>query len=148
MRPVKLLLLIALFACFSCAALLAQSNSGNGNRSGNDNRYTIKLGVPNAKLGGQNAKIKSKPSAAYPPEANEYKVSAVVKLKMILSSSGEVTNIRKLKVTVPEGVPDEVADAFVREAIKAAGKITFEPAMKDGRPVSQIIFVEYSFTPQ
>jgi hypothetical protein len=39
----------------------------------------------------------------------------------------------------------ELPDGLTKEAIKAARKIKFEPAIKDGHHVSQYLTVEYNF---
>lgn len=131
--------LAVLLMCFCQVASAAQSGSGgSGKTDGGDQakeRPVLRKAI-----------IKKKPSPDYPKEAEEYRATAVIKLRMLLRSSGEVTHIEAVKVTVPEGLPSEVTDAFVREAVKAAGKIEFEPATKDGQPVNQFLYVEYNFT--
>lgn len=78
------------------------------------------------------AKVRSKPDPAYPEEGKKYNAAVVVTLKMILAASGEVTDISVVKVAVSKKLPDDVAQAFVREAAKAAKKMTFVPAEKGG----------------
>jgi TonB family protein len=85
----------------------------------------------------ERAIIKSKPNPRYPPEARSYGVRGVVKLRIILGSDGKVRD----KIEVIEGLPHGVTE----EAIKAARKIKFEPARKDGRPVSRYVTVVYHF---
>lgn len=58
-----------------------------------------------------------------------------VVLKAVFGSSGKIT-----KIVVVKGVP-----GLTEEAIKAARKITFDPAIKDGRYVAQWIQLEYHF---
>jgi outer membrane biosynthesis protein TonB len=73
------------------------------------------------------AVVKSKPNPGYPTGARAY----------ILGSDGRVRD----EIDVLEGLPHGVTD----EAIKAARRIEFEPARKDGRPVSQYVTVIYHF---
>lgn len=80
------------------------------------------------------ARVKSKPEPEYEPSG----VYGVVVLRAVFSSSGKVTNIR-----VVSGLPGGTTEA----AIKAAQKIKFEPAIKDGRYVSTYIQLEYNFLP-
>lgn len=80
------------------------------------------------------ARIKSKPTPDHP---GGYGYTVV--LKAILHSTGKVTNIR-----IVEGRSE---DAVTQAAIKAARKIVFEPAIKDGRYVSQWVQLEYNFYP-
>ena len=58
-------------------------------------------------------------------------------LTVVFSSSGEVTNIE-----VIEGL----SGGLTESAIEAAKRIKFKPAMKDDRPVSQTIRLEYNFS--
>lgn len=83
------------------------------------------------------ARIKSKPQPIYPYGARRRGVQGEVKLRIILGSDGRVRD----EMEVLEGLPYGVTD----EAIKAARQIKFEPARKDGRPVSQYVTVIYHF---
>jgi TonB family protein len=94
------------------------------------------------------ANIKSKPAPKYPKEAketSEYQVSAMVKLRMTLGATGQVSNIQVINVVTSDGVSEKLKEGFIREAVKAASKIKFEPAEKDGRKVSQYVSIEYNF---
>jgi protein TonB len=83
------------------------------------------------------ARIKSKPQPIYPYGARSRGVEGEVKLRIILGSDGRVRD----EMEVLEGLPHGITD----EAIKAARQIKFEPARKDGRPVSQYVTVIYHF---
>jgi TonB family protein len=80
------------------------------------------------------ARVKSKPEPEYPTSG----IGGTVVLRAVFSASGKVTNIR-----VVSGLPG----GFTEAAVKAARKISFEPAIKDGRYVSQWIQLEYNFNP-
>jgi TonB family protein len=82
------------------------------------------------------ARLLSKPQPVYTKTAAEKLITGVVRLRAVLSSSGKVTEIRPLN-SLPEGLTDQ--------AIAAAQQITFEPAIKDGKPVSQWVTLEYNF---
>jgi TonB family protein len=83
------------------------------------------------------AVIKAKPTPGYPGGARGYGVQGRVKLRIILGSDGKVGD----DIEVLEGLSHGVTE----EAIKAARRIKFEPARKDGRPVSQYVTVVYHF---
>ena len=85
----------------------------------------------------QKARILSQPRAGYTDAARQNGVSGTVTLRMVLAASGEVANI-----TVVTGLPDGLSE----KAIAAARQIKFEPALKDGRAVSQYIQVQYNFS--
>jgi TonB family protein len=106
---------------------------GPGGGGGGDTDYN-KIFKPNEVT--QKAKILSKPSPEYTEEARKNQVTGTVTLQMVFSSSGAVTNIRTVS-GLPYGLTEK--------AIAAARRIQFSPAMKDGRPVSQYIRVEYNF---
>ena len=80
------------------------------------------------------ARVNSKPE----PEYARSGVYGVVVLRAVLSATGKVTNIQ---VTKP------LSEALTDAAIKAARKIKFEPAIKDGRYVSTSVQLEYNFLP-
>jgi TonB family protein len=81
--------------------------------------------------------IKSKPNPAFTHEARLQGVRGRVKLRIILGSDGKVRD----RMEVLEGLPYGISE----EAMKAARRIKFEPARKDGRPVSQYVTVIYHF---
>jgi protein TonB len=80
--------------------------------------------------------VLSRPQPSYPKQARRNGTQGVVRLRMVLAASGKVEN-----VAVWRGLPDGLSE----EAIKAALKIKFEPALKDGVKVSQYVIVEYNF---
>jgi TonB family protein len=103
---------------------------GNGN-NGTDYSRTFTTREVNVK-----ARILSRPEPQYTEEARKNQVSGTVVLRAVFSSSGQVTNIRAVS-GLPYGLTER--------AIAAARQIRFTPAMKDGRPVSQYIQIEYNF---
>lgn len=84
----------------------------------------------------QRARILSKPEPLYTEAARKFLVTGTVRLRVVVSASGEVEEI-SVESRLPHGM--------TREAIKAAQKIKFEPAVKDGLPVSQYVIIEYNF---
>jgi len=82
------------------------------------------------------ARITDKPEPGYTKEARKHQVEGTVILRCVFRSSGKVTDI-----TVIQGLPDGLTE----RAIKAAKKIKFKPAMKDGHPVSWWMQLEYNF---
>jgi len=81
-------------------------------------------------------KILSQPKADSTFEATRNHVVGVVTLTAVFTGSGEIRNIE-----VVHGLPAGLTE----NAIAAARKITFTPAIKDGHPVSQEMQLEYSF---
>jgi TonB family protein len=81
--------------------------------------------------------ITTKPEPGFTEEARKNDVEGIVRLRAVLSKTGEVTNI-----SVVKGLPDGLTE----KAIAAARSIRFRPAQKDGRAVSQWVIVEYNFT--
>lgn len=57
-------------------------------------------------------------------------------MRTVFSGDGEVTNILAIK-KVPHGL--------TQQSIKAARAIRFEPALKNGRPVSMWMELQYNF---
>jgi TonB family protein len=86
----------------------------------------------------QQAQILDKPKPFYTDSARTSLTSGTVVLRAVLASSGQVTNIR-----VISGLPNGLTE----QAIAAAKRLKFTPAMKDGKAVSQEIQLEYNFSP-
>src|SRR5262245_12869962 len=75
--------------------------------------------------------------AQYTKEAKDNKVEGTVVLNTVFSVDGQISDIRVIR-GLPHGLTEN--------AIIAAKKIRFEPAMKDGRPVSVRGNIEFSFS--
>jgi TonB family protein len=103
----------------------------------NDNAQTDEQKTYHGPEVTKRARILAKPNPDYPRRARASNVAGEVVLRIILLSSGEVSD----EVTVIRGLPEGVTEA----ALKAARKIKFTPAEKDGRPVSQYVTVVYNF---
>jgi TonB family protein len=82
------------------------------------------------------AVITAKPEPQFTEEARKNNVTGEVALRMILSASGQVTNIVPIK---------RLPDGLTEKAIEAARRIQFTPAEKDGHKVSQYVSVVYNF---
>jgi TonB family protein len=82
--------------------------------------------------------VKSKPQPDYTREAQGHGTGGKVVLRCIFAADGKVTNIH-----VVVGLPD----GLTQEAIDAASRIKFKPALKDGKPVSMWIELQYNFHP-
>jgi hypothetical protein len=83
-------------------------------------------------------KILSKPRAAYPKsETGTVCMTGAVRLKITFLASGEIGSI--VPVT-------RLPDGATENAIEAARKIKFIPAMRNGKPISSVRSIEYSFT--
>ena len=82
------------------------------------------------------ARLIKKVEPSYTDDARNHQISGTVILKVILSKTGEVINIR-----VVSGLPY----GLTQRAIEAAKGIKFVPAMKDGKPVSMWMQLEYNF---
>ena len=84
----------------------------------------------------QRARLLSKPEPQFTEEARRNQITGTVVLRAIFSSSGDVVQIRALNA-LPFGLTEQ--------AIAAARKIKFVPAMKNGQPVSVFMNLEYNF---
>jgi|GEM_PF-2101823 TonB family protein len=81
--------------------------------------------------------VRKKPEAEFTSKAHDHGIEGVVKLRAIFAANGDVKVIGILQ-SLPYGLD--------QSAIKAAKKIKFEPALKDGRPVSVWAQLEYYFS--
>ncbi|HEV2864796.1 MAG TPA: energy transducer TonB [Pyrinomonadaceae bacterium] len=96
------------------------------------NEADAKRTVFNAADLDRKARILDKPA----PDFTDAGATGVVRLRAVLAADGKVKH-----VYVQRGVSRAMAEA----GVKAARRIRFEPAVKDGKPVSQFIVLEYSF---
>ena len=80
--------------------------------------------------------ILKKPNPHYTEKARRHSVSGMVVVSAVFSSTGRLIDIRVLS---------GLRDGLTESAIEAANSIRFEPAMKDGKPVSIRLNVEYRF---
>jgi TonB family protein len=92
--------------------------------------------VLSAKMVDTRVVFRSKPRPGYTLEARRKRKQGFVILKVALSSTGTISRVRVLR-----GLPFGLTES----AIKAACKLEFKPAIKDGQSVSQWVTAEYVF---
>jgi TonB family protein len=73
----------------------------------------------------------------YPLDAREKKITGSVLLTLVVNREGNPEDIQVYKSLYP---------SMDQAAIEAARKMKFEPAMKDGQPVTQKLLVEFYFS--
>ena len=99
-----------------------------------------KPGDPDYVYGGNElttkARVLSKPEPSYTQAARDNGVTGTVIFRCVFAADGTVRHLLIVK-DLPHGLTEE--------AIKAARRIKFVPATKDGRPVSMFIQLEYNF---
>ena len=98
-----------------------------GGRSGIDTMGTNGSGRPT---------ILYKEKAKYTEEARQNKVQGTVVLNVVFTSDGRITQVRVIR-SLPDGLTEK--------AIEAAQRIRFQPATKNGAPVSVRGNLEFSF---
>lgn len=84
----------------------------------------------------QKVRITAKPEAEYTSEGIRKDISGTIVLRAVFTGTGRIVNIR-----VVSGLPYGLTEA----AVEAARKIKFEPALKDGKPVSMWLQLVYNF---
>lgn len=80
-----------------------------------------------------------RPPTRYPHEARRDNFVETVRLRVVLSAGGEVEHPLVLSGS---------ESPFLEPAIEAAKGTRFKPAVKDGRPVSQFVTLEFNFGTQ
>lgn len=81
-------------------------------------------------------RVISKPEPQYTEQARRDQVTGTVVLRVVFSSSGQVTNIHAVQ---------KLGGGLTEKAIAAARQIRFLPAMRNGQPVSMYMQLEYNF---
>jgi TonB family protein len=84
----------------------------------------------------EKARILFKPEPIFTEEARIKGVRGTVILKAVFRADGRVTDIKTVA-----GLPS----GLTKSAVEAARQITFSPAVKDGRLVSQFVKIKYNF---
>jgi len=82
------------------------------------------------------AKLVDTPVAVYTAEARQANVRDEVRLRLVLAGDGTIRNMFPIK---------SAGHALTESAVTAAQHIKFEPAVKNGRPVSQFVTLVYDF---
>ncbi len=82
-------------------------------------------------------KILAKPRASYTDKARQAGISGTVTLYVLFGANGKILQIIPVKI---------IGYGLDQEAIRAARQIKFEPMTRDGKPVSVVKMVMYTFT--
>jgi TonB family protein len=85
----------------------------------------------------QAPEIKEKPDPLSDLKGEDAVWQGKIVVRMVLRANGKVTDISILQGGTPK---------INKAVVKAAKKIKFTPAMKDGHAVSQWVTIEYTFT--
>ncbi len=84
----------------------------------------------------QRAIVTFKPEPIFTEKARKKKAHGMLQMRVVLKSSGEVKVLNVLK-RLPHGLTEQ--------ALEAAVRIRFRPALLDGKPVSQTVLLQYNF---
>jgi len=110
---------------------------GSGGPSGSNGNHNpeVPAVLSNSKTT-EKARVVSKPEPQYTEDARRNQVTGTVVLRVVFSSSGQVTDIKTVS-PLPYGLTER--------AIAAARQIKFSPARLNGQPVSVYFQLEYNF---
>ncbi|MFN2596092.1 MAG: energy transducer TonB [Pyrinomonadaceae bacterium] len=104
---------------------------GRGSGASSDSNRVFKVSEVTRR-----AVVTSRPEPLYTDEARRDQITGTVTLRFVLNANGTVTNIVALS---------RLPDGLTERAMEAARRITFTPAEKDGRRVSQWATINYNF---
>lgn len=99
-------------------------------------KLNIKPTTPQPKYE-RSVKVTYKPRATYTEETRKKLSSGTVRIAVEFCGDGSIGFVFPL--------PTVIDRDLVQQSVNAAKGIRFEPAMKDGKPVTVINFVEYGF---
>jgi len=119
-------------------SFLATSSVGQQNNSTNDKTEKCSQPIYKSSEVTRKAKITHADDPDYTKEAYGHGVKGKVVLRMVLCSTGKVTDVEVIK---------GLAYGLTENAIETTRKMKFRPAEKDGHPVSITILREFSFNP-
>ncbi len=114
------------------------NGNGNGNGTGNGNDGRDAPPPPPKAPVGVTEKIKFilKPRAGYTDQARTNQIQGTVRVRVTFLPSGQIGSVAPVS-GLPYGLTEQ--------AIAAAKQIKFEPAKKNGVPVTTVAVVEYNF---
>lgn len=84
----------------------------------------------------KHAHLVDAPAASYPDQARAAKASGEVRLRLVLAGDGTVKYVFPMK---------PLKYGLTEAAMEAARQIKFEPAIRNGQPVSQFTTLSYEF---
>lgn len=105
--------------------------SGIGQAQSYSFKYYTRIEVEHA---AEPPNIRNVPDLDFPEAAKKNGVEGTLKAKMTLGEDGKTRDI-----VILEGLPDGVNEAFTR----AAEKILFQPARKNGKPAPTTLFMDF-----
>jgi TonB family protein len=112
-------------------------SSGTGYASGNDYGSGSEIGTGTSSTDNGSLRILHKPRPQYTDEARSNGTEGTVVLRVTFLASGRIGSVQPVK-----GLDDGLTD----QAIAAARRLEFEPAIRNGTPVSVTKTVEYTFS--
>ncbi len=128
MKVLSLCLVLILLTLANSPSSLAASSRQNTNQT------NAKVYEP--KEVDRKAKVTKRSEPQYTEQARRNHTSGFVVLRVVLKASGEIGDIKVVR---------DLPDGLTEECIRVAQEIRFEPAMKNGNPVSQYLKVQYAF---
>ena len=123
--------------CLAIIFLALADNSLSLARPSHQNASQTTERIYETKEVDRKAKITRRSYPQYTEQARRNRTSGWVVLRVVLKSTGEIGDIQVIR---------DLPDGLTEECIRVAREIKFEPALKDGKPVSQYARVEYTFT--
>ena len=88
-------------------------------------------------------KITRRPQPGYTDDARREGVEGIVKLKVTFLAEGKIGEVNEI---VEENSKELRKTGLVRQAIRAAKKIKFKPAVEDGKPITVTKTVVFTFS--
>jgi TonB family protein len=104
--------------------------------------YAVPVGPPGTRTVfgasevSKKARLLETPSAAYTDAARQAEAKGEVRLRLVLAADGTVKYVFPMKA---------LGHGLTESAIEAARQIKFEPAVRNGQPVSQFATLSYEF---
>jgi TonB family protein len=135
--------LSTLFVLSLCSFISGQDTTqpipGSGIGTGKGNGDTNETSKPAVSTSDKTiwTRLLSKPPAKYTDTARKNGLEGTVRLRVVFLASGEIGSILPVSF---------LSDGLTEQAIAAARSIKFEPATRNGIPVSTTKVVEYSFS--
>lgn len=130
------LVFIAVFVLAAVLTAYGQGSGGSGIGPPEDSKSEI---TP--------LKITKRVKPAFTDRAREMRLGGYLRLKVTFLSNGKIGNVTYIKADPPNAERENklLQSGMIDQAIEAAKKIKFKPAMKNGIPISVLKTVQYDF---
>ncbi len=122
---------------YTCKNKFRGSSTGSSRGFGSGSGTGSGIGTGTSSTDNGSLRILHKPRPQYTDEARSNGTEGTVVLRVTFLASGQIGSVQPVK---------ELGDGLTEQAIAAARRLQFEPAIRNGTPLTVTKMVEYTFS--